>query len=275
MRRYDRELSLEIDRTVNRFNAKIKRLERLDRNLELPEPIERTDIVTYKSSKSSIQKRLKEYQKFLERGAEEVIETSAGVRMSRYEYQQIREAQRRAKISLTREINKLSKLTIREFGVDQAGTFATMGDPYYTELVSKRKSVAKDLDKLTRDEIKRKKALINRIKNSQHYQKLYTTNFISILTKLAYLCGVESWKVDLLVEKLKPLTPPQLNELVNRDKGLRTVIEYYIEYFDIISSKRSSKQEDLDNLVDRVDDLYDSLVNNIDEILEGYQPKES
>ena len=60
MRRYDRELSLEIDRTVNRFNAKIKRLERLDRNLELPEPIERTDIVTYKSSKSSIQKRLKE-----------------------------------------------------------------------------------------------------------------------------------------------------------------------------------------------------------------------
>ena len=41
MRRYDRELSLEIDRTVRRFNEKIRRLERTERDLVLPEPITR------------------------------------------------------------------------------------------------------------------------------------------------------------------------------------------------------------------------------------------
>lgn len=270
MRRYDRELSLEIDRTVRRFNAKIKRLEKQERELVLPEPIERTDIVTYTSSKDTIQRKLKEYQRFLERGGEEVVTTSAGVKLPKFEYENLRREQKAAKISLTREINKLSKLTIREFGEDQAGTFQSMGDPYLRGLISKRKAIDKNIDELSKDEIKRKVTLFKRVRNNQGYERVFKDNFIVILRKLGYLCGVESWKVDLIIEKLKLLTPPQLNELINRDKGLKSVIDYYIEYFDIMRSRRKSKEQDMNDLINRVEDLYDNLVNNIDQIIEDY-----
>lgn len=265
MRRYDRELSLEIDRTVKRFNQKVKRLEKQERELELPEPITRTDIVTSTSRKSTIEKKLKQYQKFLERGAETEITTKSGVSMTKYEYEHLKQMQKSARASLTREINKLQNQNITVFGVKQAGTFESMGDPYYTELESKRKALSRSIDEMSKEEIGRRNELLNKIQQRKERQITFKSNYLEMLEKLAYLTGVDKRKVDYLNEKLKVLTPSQINELINRDKGIKAVMEYYMEIMRILRSKN----KDMSSIVNDVEDLYDSLVNNIDEIIEA------
>lgn len=265
MRRYDRELSLEIDRTVNRFNAKIKRLERLDRNLELPEPIERTDIVTYKSSKSSIQKRLKEYQKFLERGAEETIETSGGAKISRYEMNQLKSRQRIAKATLTKKINRMRNTTIKVASEKQAGTFATMGDPEYITALSNREALDKDLNKLNNENLNRFKKFVGRLSHGSDKDYILKDNYLEILEKTGYSFGIDKRKFDVIKKKLNSLSPQKFANLFSDDKAIKSLFDYYNQ----MKSIKNDKQYKY--LQNDVEDLYDLLVNNIDEIIEDYE----
>lgn len=265
MTRYDRELSLEIDRTVNRFNAKIKRLERLDRNLELPDPIERSDIVTYKRSKSSIQKRLKEYQKFLERGAEEMVETSGGAKISRYEMNQLKARQRTAKATLTKKINKMKNTTIKVASEKQAGTFATMGDPEYITALSNREALDKDLNKLNKESLARFKRFVGKLVYSGDKDYILKENYLEILEKTAYSFGIDKRHYDVIKKKLNSLSPSQFANLFSEDKAIQSLMDYYHQ----MKSIKTDNQ--FKNLQNDVEDLYDLLVNNIDEIIEDYE----
>lgn len=266
MRRYDRELSLEIDRTVNRFNAKIKRLERLDRNLELPEPIERTDIVTYKSSKSTIQKRLKEYQKFLERGAEETIETQGGARVSRYELEQLKNRQRASKARLTRQINRMRSEPIRVAGEKQAGTFASMGDSEYITKVSQRESLNKDIMTLNKENLNRLKKQLGKLVYSGDKDYILKENYLEILEKTAYSFGIDKRKYDIIKKKLNSLSPSEFAKLFSEDKAIQTLTDYYIQHVKEMYTEKGYKQAQND-----IEDLYELLSNNIDEIIEDYE----
>lgn len=265
MRRYDRELSLEIDRTVNRFNAKIKRLEKEERNLELPDPISRTDIVTYKTSKSTIQQRLKEYQKFLERGAEEVITTEGGAKISRYEMNQLKSRQRTTKARLTREINRLKSRNVRIASEEQAGTFASMGDPEYTRKLSQREALNKDLEKLNKDSLSRFKGLVGRLMYAGDKDYILKANYLDILEKTAYSYGIDKRQYDVIRKKLNSLSPTQFAKLFSEDKAIQTLLDYYVQMKKVKSSKAEK------NLENDIEDLYELLVNNIDEIIEDYE----
>ena len=265
MRRYDRELSLEIDRTVKRFNNKIKRLEKEERNLVLPDPIERTDIVTSTSSKSTIEKKLKEYKKFLERGAEETVTTSGGVNTSRYEMEQLKSRQRVAKARLTRQINRLQNKQIKIAGQRQAGTFESMGDPDYYELVGKRKALNKDIDKLNKDSFSRMQKLVGKVINAGDKDYLYKMNYLDILEKTAYSYGIDKRQYDEIKKKLNSLNPSQFAKLFSEDKAIQSLMDFYSQS-KIINS--ASGQKSLEN---NIDDLYELLVNNIDEIIEDYE----
>lgn len=264
MRRYDRELSLEIDRTVARFNNKIKRLERQERELILPEPIERTDIVSYKSSKTTIERKLKEYQKFLERGAEDIINTEGGAKISRYEMNQLKTRQRTTKARLTREINRLKNKPVKVAGQEQAGTFSSMGDPDYYERVAQRRALDKDIDKLNKDSLNRFKKMVGRLVNKGDRDYVFKENYLDILEKTAYSYGIDKRKFDVIRRKLNSLSPTQFAKLFSEDKAIQSLLDSYSQMKIITSA------EGQESLTTNVDDLYDLLVNNIDEIIEDY-----
>lgn len=265
MRRYDRELSLEIDRTVKRFNAKIKRLERTERDLILPEPIERTDIITYNSRKSTIERKLKEYQKFLERGAETQITTAGGAKSSRYELDQIKNRQRASKARLTREINRMRDKPVKIAGAKQAGTFSSMGDPDYYEKVAQRKALNKDVDNLNKDSLRRFKKLVGRLTNLGDRDYVFKENYMEILEKTAYSFGIDKRQFDVIKRELNKLTPSQFAKLFSEDKAVQALLDSYNQMKDIKSAKG---QEYLES---SVEDLYELLVNNIEEIVEDYE----
>lgn len=264
MRRYDKELSLEIDRTVKRFNDKIKRLEKQEKGLDLPEAITRTDIVTYTSKKSTIEKKLKEYKKFLERGAEDVITTSGGAKITRYELNQLKERQKATKTSLTREINTLKNKPVKIAGQKQAGTFESMGDPYYYGLLGKREALNKRPEDLTLDELKRLQGLTTKLIYKKEKDLILKNNYMDMLYKNAYAFGIDKRKADLIKEKLNKLTPDEFVKLYNSDKAIKAMFEYYLQSKDIKSTKG------FNTLQNSAEDLFDEIVNNIDEITEEY-----
>lgn len=267
MRRYDRELSLEIDRTVRRFNDKIKRLQKEERNLELPEPITRLDIVTSTAKKSTIEKKLKEYQKFLERGAEETITTTGGAKISRYELNQLKARQRSAKISLTREIQRLQKIHPKIAGQRQAGTFETIGDFYYTERMATRKALNKNIESLNNDQLKKHKEIINKAIKNKDKDLTLKQNYMDILDKLAYDFGIDKRKLDVIKKELNKLSPSDFVRLFNEDQAIKAMVEYYDE---IIKIRRGQSKVSYDYLQDTGSDLFDLLYNNIEETIEDY-----
>lgn len=263
MRTYDRELSLEIDRTVARFNNKIKRLERQERQLDLPEPIERSDIFSPSSTKSTIQRKLKEYQKFLERGAEDIVTTPGGVEISKYELNQLKERQRRAKISLTRELNYLKKEHPRIAGKKQAGTFESMGDERWQEINAKRKALEKDITKLNKNQLKNTQKIINKNANRKEQDRIFKENYLSMLEKTCYTFGIDKRKFDEIRDKLKTLSPAEFVKLYNSDKAIKDI---YYTYLQMMSIK---KESDFTTLQNSAEDYIDEIYNNIDEIIEA------
>lgn len=270
MRRYDRELSLEIDRTVKRFNAKIKRLERAERNLLLPDPIERSDIITERRSKRDIEKRLKSYQQFLERDATKIIETESGLELTKYEYNKINRERTIAKRNLTREINKLRDLPVRIAGKEQAGTFSSMGDIYYTGLVDKRKGLDRDIQTLDKGDYLRYKQRVEKLYFKGDRDLVLKENWIDMLKKNGYFFGFDKRELDNIINEIEKLTPKQFYDLYKKDKAFENMFEKYTLYVDLSKSKSKNNVKNLDALSNEAHDLFDKLSANIKDITAPY-----
>ena len=87
--RYDKKLNQEINRTIKNFNQKIARLEKQEREL-LPSKITKKDLKSSVYTRAELQRKLKELQRFSKRGAEDIIETKGGVKLTQYELSNIK-----------------------------------------------------------------------------------------------------------------------------------------------------------------------------------------
>ena len=147
--RYDKKLNQEINRTIKNFNQKIARLEKQEKEL-LPSKITKKELKESVYTRSELQRKLKELQRFSKRGAEDVITTRGGVRITKYELNEIKRENARLKRNITREINRLKVNKPKILGKIQTSTFSEMGDTDYLNLVARRKALEKD-SKLIKD----------------------------------------------------------------------------------------------------------------------------
>ena len=104
--RYDKKLNQEINKTIKNFNQKVARLEKMGREL-LPSKITKQQLKESSYNRKDLQRKLKQLQRFSKRGIEEVIETKGGVKLTKYELQNIKKENARIKQSITRRINEL------------------------------------------------------------------------------------------------------------------------------------------------------------------------
>lgn len=154
--RYDKKLNQEINRTIRNFNQKISRLEKNEREL-LPPKITKKELKENVYTRAELKRKLAELQRFSRRGVEEIIETSTGVRISKYELNELKRESARIKRNISREINRLKVEKPKVFGKIQAETFAKMGDTDYLNLVTRRKALEKNIVNLTKEELERYK----------------------------------------------------------------------------------------------------------------------
>ena len=262
--RYDKKLNQEINRTIKNFNQKIARLEKQDREL-LPSKITKKDLKNSVYTRTELRRKLKELQRFGTRGAEDIIETRGGARLTKYDYQNIKRENTRIKINITREINRLKVNKPKVFGKIQSSTFSEMGDSDYLNLVARRNALEKDINKLSRDELERFKKLIEKTGRSQQYMNsIFKQNYFYMLTDLAYYFDYDNDKLNILKQKLMNLKPNDFLKLFKEDKSIRSILDYY----PIVTNSFNAINPD--DIKEDVINLYDNLIDNIDMILQDY-----
>ena len=262
--RYDKKLNQEINRTIKNFNQKIARLEKQDREL-LPSKITTKDLKSGVYTRTELRRKLKELQRFSRRGAEDIIETSGGVRLTQYNYQNIKRENARIKRNITREINRLRVNKPKIFGKTQTSTFSEMGDHDYLNLVARRKALEKDINKLSRDELERFTKLIEKTgKNQQYMNSIFKQNYFDMLTDLGYYFDYDNDKLNILKQKLMNLKPNDFLKLFKEDKSIRAILDYY----PIVTNSFNAINPD--DIKEDVINLYDNLIDNIDMILQDY-----
>ena len=262
--RYDKKLNQEINRTIKNFNQKIARLEKQDREL-LPSKITKKDLKSGVYTRTELRRKLKELQRFGRRGAEDIIETSGGVRLTQYNYQNIKRENARIKRNITREINRLRVNKPKIFGKTQTSTFSEMGDHDYLNLVARRKALEKDINKLSRDELERFTKLIEKTgRNQQYMNSIFKQNYFDMLTDLGYYFDYDNDKLNILKQKLMNLKPNDFLKLFKEDKSIRAILDYY----PIVTNSFNAINPD--DIKEDVINLYDNLINNIDMIIQDY-----
>lgn len=262
--RYDKKLNQEINKTIKNFNQKIARLEKQEREL-LPSKITKKDLKNSVYTRTELQRKLKELQRFSKRGAEEVIETKGGVKLTQYELQNIKRENARVKRNITREINRLKVNKPKILGKTQSSTFSEMGDTDYLNLLARRKALEKDINVLSREELERFTKLIEKTgKNQQYMNSIFKENYFEMLSDLAYYFDYDNDKLNKLKEKLMSLKPKDFLKLFKEDKSIRAILDYY----PIVTNSFNAINPD--DIKEDVINLYDNLINNIDMIIQDY-----
>ena len=262
--RYDKKLNQEINRTIKNFNQKIARLEKQDREL-LPSKITKQDLKSNVYTRTELYRKLKELQRFSNRGAEDIIATGGGARLTRYDYQNIKRENARIKRNITREINRLRTEKPKIFGKIQSSTFSEMGDSNYLNLVARRKALEKDINKLSKEELERFIKLLEKTGKSQQYMNsIFKENYFEMLTDLAYYFDYDTNKLNLLRQKLMNLKPNDFLKLFKEDKSIRAILDYY----PIVTNSFNAINPD--DIKEDVVNLYDNLIDNIDDIIKYY-----
>lgn len=254
--RFDEKLNREIDRTIKNFNQKIARLERQEREL-LPEKVKKKQLKSFDNRKELL-KKLKEMQRFTKRGAEEIITTKAGVKIPKYEMEQLKQSLKVQKTKLKKAINMMKIEKPKILGKEQARTFAEMGDPQFLNLLAKYNLLDKKLEDLTEEELKKLKEIIKKLEDTEKYRdNKFKENYIEMLNELGYFVGYDSSKLEEIRAILLNLKTEKFIYLFNTDKAIKAILDYYY----IATGKIKGMNPDM--IRDDVSMLYDELLNHL------------
>ena len=93
--RISKDSDAELRRAVSNFNSKVKRLESVDREIDIPEKASITAIKERVTNKWELNREIDKLERFTQRNAEELVKNKAGVVLSRWEYENLQREQRR------------------------------------------------------------------------------------------------------------------------------------------------------------------------------------
>lgn len=256
----------DLKRAINKFNSKIKRLESVDREIDIPEKESIKAIKERVNSKWDLNREINRLERFTKRNAEELIKNKSGVVMSRWEFENIQREQKRLSSRLLRDIERYSNIKPQEFGVTQSVTYAQMGDEKLSNMKARLKAISgKSVMKLNKEQLKSLQTLIN--KTSANYRKpkdIFYNNYLDgTLLNTAYFVGYDKEKIEYIKKKLSELTPTQFSKAFETEQALKDIqLRYDLTKEDGITPERISND---------VTPVLNNLYENIDQIVETYK----
>lgn len=265
--RYNRSQRVSLENAVNKFNAKISRLKRLDKKLLLPERVSYYDIIDSATSKQDLTRKIESLERFLTRDAGKVITTEGGVKTVNYVVSETQRELKNVKTALTRQIKQIEGITPTIFGRPVDATYKQMGSETLTNLKARRKVLNKGkITRLEKGEFKKlmKQIEINK-KKIRYRSQLFQSNYVDkMLFNLAYYVGyTDTEKLNYIKEKLLSLKEDQFLKLFNTEQAISDILDYYPDVNNPSKSPHLIQEE--------VKELYNELYNSIDSIIAKYQ----
>lgn len=265
-KRVSKQLNKQLQNAVKNFNAKIRRLENRGYSGYVPEKLKASSVSAAATSSRDIRKEIKEMERFTKRGSEEIITTRGGYKGSRYEIGKISREKQSAIRSVKKELAKLETTKIKNAGKIESVTYAQMGDEQYINLRKRLDALqSKPISRMTAEEVKRIQKLsqktidkFNPIKAAQFRQ-----NYYKMLKDQAYIINYPEDAIDEIISRLNDLSDKELVDLFNSDKALKEIANQYSERKD----QKIMNQEFQANYESRIEDLFDLLSLNIEEII--------
>lgn len=228
MIRYDKQLNSELRRTVANFNAKVRRLEKQEREL-IPDRITVRELRDSFSKRYELKRKLKELQRFSQRGVENVVETEKGLRFTKWELDNLKREIRRANYVGNREARRLEE-KITPLTITRRGA--------YNSLKSRLKVINKPISSVTRSELNKIQANINRILDYDMKTEQFQENFFQILYAEAGMSGTPDSILLSIQEKLGNLKADELLKFTKESPELQAIVDYSPTKGNIISQSR-------------------------------------
>lgn len=251
-------------RAVNNFNAKIRRLEKTERDLILPEKVSTVNIKSMIRSRWDLKRRIKELELFSTRGIENTVTTKGGVTTSKYNLEIMKREQKRLYNTLSRKIKNYGSITPEIFGIKQDATYRQMGDMKIANLKARRKSIgSKNIEKLGRQAFLNLQKMIEKTEYTTTFKdETFKENYMdSMLFILGYTAGYDRRKMNHIRNELMKLDTKQFIKLFETDLGVQGIVDYY-------SALGTVLDKDVRNDVIR---MFDTLYENIEEITANYK----
>lgn len=256
--RYDKKLENELSRIINNYNRKIARLN--NKNAEfVPEKISKRKLKETYSTRKELRQEINRLKRFTKRGSEEIITTKKGLKLSKWEIENIKIERQRA----FRKINGgLKMYEIRKpkvLGKVQAVTFAQMGSTEYTNLLAKKKILKnKNINYLDKAELDRYKKMLRNI-NKPDESLGIKENMIEIIEKNGYMAGINNNTVEKIVEALESVDYRNFKDLIEDEKAIKVMFNYY-NMLRMPTFNPKNVEDDLITLYEGLADIIDSIV---------------
>lgn len=264
--RYTNKTKLNIQRVLRNYNQKIKRLEKLNKDVELPERLNFTQLKSEVKTRRELNRKLNQLRRYSKRGIEETITTKGGVTTSKYNIENVKRENIRIKKALTREIHYMEQTNPTIGGIEVATSFASMGDPQYNELLAKRETLEEPIENLTEEQFKNREKLLSKISREQDYiNENFKATYLEMLNELGYFYEYDSSKLEHIAERIGTLPRNKFDKLFKEEQAVKDIIYHYLRMFQGINIKNweAAKEE--------VWNLYDILYDNLDLIMLKYE----
>lgn len=267
MIRYNKELISKINKTVNNYNAKIRRLQKQNPALSLPEKITAKSIQNLTESRKELNRTLESLKRFSKRGVEENIILPSGEIISNYELMELKRESARLQRNMTRRINQLAETTPKVKGIKQDYTYAEMGDMHLNNLITKRDTLKQMTKNITKSgSLKNYTKLIKSIKTKQNYQiSIFKDNYIDkILGYQAYSIGFDKEKLDKIKAELGKLSDSDFLKFFDEERLIQNIRDKYRESTKLKGDAYFSYEKEME-------DIFEELSKNITTMLKDYK----
>ena len=261
MIRFDKKFNNEIRKVVNRYNAKIKRVQAKDDYsvLYVPNKISRADVKLLKQTsrtRKDLRRRLAELEEYTKRGGEVVQPSGIPI----YQLNIAKKYRKAARSKITRTRNYYRSHGYTTAGVEDSISMSQQFDEGYQTLNRLEQLTNKELNASNiEDYISTMRGNLREVNNRQ-----WQSNYADMILDTSYLGNISHDRVHAVREKLMALSPEQFAKLTKRERLIKNIIFYYK------SINELGVDVSTENYEEAIVENFNELEKNLDTILQEY-----
>lgn len=258
-----KSLKKEMYNTINNYNRKITRLEQSKATgVHIPERIGIKDLTADVNSVREVRKLMQRAKDFSSQGGEKFVNVNADLRLSQAEIRTMERELKQAKKRIYNERYKTGLQEVKVAGKKQKTLTKHSPTDFYRNLEASRKALNKNLKDLDKRGYERLKKQVERVNYYSKKEVTFKYNYLKMFQKTADFYGLPKDRTEEIVFELNKLKPGEFVKLINQDRALEAIMTYYPDEDLPLDPKEVGKD---------INDIYDVIFNNIDEILKNIE----
>ena len=260
--RYSKKLNNELSRLVKNYNAKIRRLQRS--GVDVPTKASVKEIRTSTRNRADLRRKMKNLGEFTKRGAEKLI-TVKGKTIPQYRYKQINRYRSliNRRLNAREEFNKTTRPTYE--GREEKYTLYEQFNEETRNIEAQRKMLI-DVNYLDMSAPELEDYLLKLESNARTVSlSSWQTNYADMLLESGYVYNLSHQKLHDLREKILDLSPSQFDKLFKTESTIKQILYYYNQINEL------GVDVAFENMESDVVSIYNSLFENIDDIIKDYK----